>query len=483
MATNHSEADPTLVQLSTATTPGHTHVGNLTEASAKKASELLTVNHSSYHTRWKGTFHNHLTHHLLSLWALGATPGQIQDMWEYNTPYQTSMERSDKADKEQRLDLKDPQVFEQCLGKDECYVDFLQFFEEELRAKGMRAVVEEYVLKGDERADDIFCRMYTDLVHPMIHLGCGLEFNQPSIVAEALAGACVHANWPKDFLLPTESYVRSKKDAPIKPLLQILEELRKDPVITNGVKATDPFNKIPDGFLKRVTAKDLVLYLSQVQVKPEPEDLQRKLGDMMFTNTYVMGAAQQPGKLEAMDFVLLHTVTLAVFYPAILALDWISDANKARLLEAKARVDIVMYAGCGSPQLFPERVLNYIPRQPNDNWPELFQRSIVYRDEGHLAKVVRALYSLEQLDERYVPELPIRKQDFIKITHMALDSAERAIAPNGNLMPEQVVKDVAGGVGFGGEMVTDNLKRFVFYGGLDQAWRYVPDKEGTAVEP
>lgn len=31
----------------------------------------------------------------------------------------------------------------------------------------------------------------TDLMHPMIHFGCDIEFHQPSLFAEALAGACV----------------------------------------------------------------------------------------------------------------------------------------------------------------------------------------------------------------------------------------------------------------------------------------------------
>jgi hypothetical protein len=41
-------------------TPGHIHVDNLTQQSADKASELLNINHASYHTRWAGTFHSML---------------------------------------------------------------------------------------------------------------------------------------------------------------------------------------------------------------------------------------------------------------------------------------------------------------------------------------------------------------------------------------------------------------------------------------
>ncbi|MCJ1436258.1 hypothetical protein MMC27_005636 [Xylographa pallens] len=442
---------------------------------------------------------DHIVHHLLALWALGASPGEIQDMWEYNKPYQAPIEGNRTAVSVD-LDLKDPVLFDKCLGNNDCYADFLRFFEDEVARKGVPDTVREYILKGYYRANDIFCRMYTgeliqhkqcqgrfltaittDLVHPIIHLGCAIEFQQPSLVAEALAAACVHDNWPKEFLLPTEEYVRSNTEVPSRTLLQIIDSLRSDPEMTSAVKDSDPFNEIPDGFLKRVTAKQLAPYLGQFQVKPTPEDLQCKMTEMMQSCAYMMGAAQRPGKCEAIDFVLLHNATLSIFYPAILAQDWLSDHEKSRLLEAKARVDAVMYAGCGSPALYPMRIVDYVPRRPKDGWEELFHRSIVYRDEGHAAKLIRSLFSLEKLSET-APDFPIVKSDFAKIAHMAMDSIERAFETGGHKMPENVAEATVQKIGHGGEMVVSNQIRWVFYGGLDRAWDYVPDLEISALE-
>ncbi|KAF2637340.1 hypothetical protein P280DRAFT_100594 [Massarina eburnea CBS 473.64] len=53
------------------------------------------------------------------------------------------MERSGETDEVSRMNLKDPAEFSQSLGKDTCYVDFLHFLEGELKAKGIRDVVEE----------------------------------------------------------------------------------------------------------------------------------------------------------------------------------------------------------------------------------------------------------------------------------------------------------------------------------------------------
>ena len=49
-----------IIQLSPGATPGYTHAEGLTEESASKASELLTLNHSLYHFRFNGGFHSRL---------------------------------------------------------------------------------------------------------------------------------------------------------------------------------------------------------------------------------------------------------------------------------------------------------------------------------------------------------------------------------------------------------------------------------------
>lgn len=308
-----------------------------------------------------------------------------------------------------------------------------------------------------------------------------------------MAGACIHDNWPKEFLLPTEARLRSSRDdnddgnegasssVPSESLLQILHGMSADPVVSSAVKDSTAFNKIRDGLLKRTSAAELVPHLSRFQVRPTPRDLERKLSEMMHTCIYTMGAAQRPGKEVTLDFVLLHSVTLCVFYPAILALDWLTDAEKARILEAKGRVDAVMYAGCGCPELYPDRIRAYVARRPGDGWPELFGRAVVYRDEGHVAKAIRALYCLERLDLDGI-DVPISKVEFRKIAHMTVDSVERAMETDGTTMSETVSRQIEKQVGVGGDMVVNNLIRWVFYGGIDKAWQYVPDTARNGVE-
>jgi oxidoreductase AflY len=81
-------------------------------------------------------------------------------MYDYNIEYQAPLEKGN-APVTTYQDLKDPATFDKCLGKDECYADFLRFFKDEVAARGVPGALREYLLKGDERANEIFCRMYT----------------------------------------------------------------------------------------------------------------------------------------------------------------------------------------------------------------------------------------------------------------------------------------------------------------------------------
>ena len=54
----------------------------------------------------------------------------------------------------------DPRRFVMYLGKEDHYQDFLAFFKAVIDGKGYDGVVREYLLKGDERANDMLVRMH-----------------------------------------------------------------------------------------------------------------------------------------------------------------------------------------------------------------------------------------------------------------------------------------------------------------------------------
>jgi hypothetical protein len=95
------------------------------------------------------------------------------------------------------------------LGNEKHYHNFLVFFQEKIGQKGWQEVLTEYMFKGDERADDMLVRMFGGLLHPIIHLGFGVEFEQPAIIAEALAQAAVHDNREASHLVASEKAAKA----------------------------------------------------------------------------------------------------------------------------------------------------------------------------------------------------------------------------------------------------------------------------------
>lgn len=116
------------------------------------------------------------------------------------------------------------------------------------------------------------------LLHPLIHIGFGLEFDQPAIVAEGLAQTAVHEDWIGQlYLLPGEKAAGGIGKPGKKSLLQILNEIRTDKRLAESVKWADG-NKIRDGVLKRAP-EEMVRYAAQVSVSAE--QMEDKLAELL----------------------------------------------------------------------------------------------------------------------------------------------------------------------------------------------------------
>ncbi len=118
----------------------------------------------------------------------------------------------------------------------------------------------------------------TGLIHPLIHLGFGLEFNQPAIVAQALAQAAVHEDQlGRDFFLPAEKMASGTGKPGTKTLGQLLDEIRKDETLSRSVKFTDVV-KIRDGVLRRAP-QEMLKYAAQYTVSEH--QLEERLAEMI----------------------------------------------------------------------------------------------------------------------------------------------------------------------------------------------------------
>lgn len=176
-------------------------------------------------------------------------------------------------------DMHKPDRFKSYLGDEKYYHDFLVFFQKEFDAKGWENVLNEYLFANDDRANDMLSRLYAGFLHPIIHLGFGIEFQQPAIMAEALAQAAVHDNWMKPLFMGCEKAAEAIKGMgrPKKTIVQLLEEAKNNEKLRTAAHWEDG-NKIREGILKR--APDEMIKLAS-QYAIEEEELEEKTAEMI----------------------------------------------------------------------------------------------------------------------------------------------------------------------------------------------------------
>jgi hypothetical protein len=135
----------------------------------------------------------------------------------------------------------------------------------------------------------------------------------------------------------------------------------------------------------------------------------------MLSNTilaYFSAAAQRSPHVVKFDCLHMHCVNASLFFPYINRQDFLSTANKGRLLEWFGRTTLALYVACGSTPLSLEAITSYKPKQPTpagtDPWLELFARGIAHEDDGHGVKMLRAVRAGKETSSMWEE----KRQDF-----------------------------------------------------------------------
>jgi hypothetical protein len=175
--------------------------------------------------------------------------------------------------------MHDPERLKSYLGQEKYYHDFLVYFQQEINENGWQRVLQEHLFAETEHADDMLVRMYAGFLHPIIHLGFGIEFQQPAIIAEALAQAAVHDNWMAPLFHGCEKAAKEirGKDGSRKTIVQILDECKKDDKLSKSAHFEDG-NKIRDGILKRAPEE---MIKNAVQYTVKEQELEEKTAEMI----------------------------------------------------------------------------------------------------------------------------------------------------------------------------------------------------------
>lgn len=206
---------------------------------------------------------DHIVHHICTSFALGACPDVLEDNYNRNNTYQRRPPPL-HGDLAQRL--QDSTVFIDNMFKPKTYSDYMHFFTEEIEAKGYVKVVSDYVFGKHERANIMFNRLFAGYLHPLIHLGFGLEFEQPAIVAEALGQTAIHPTFLDSFFIETHD-AATIRVSETDHLVNIMDKIRADTKLSNAAHWDDS-HKIRDGIMA-IAKEEMINYACQWQVKAD----------------------------------------------------------------------------------------------------------------------------------------------------------------------------------------------------------------------
>ena len=311
----------------------------------------------------------------------------------------------------------------------------------------------------------------TGALHPIIHLGFGIEFQQPAIIAEALAQAAIHPVQAGSFLLSAEALARDKLPlSSDQRLVDLFVEARSNSSIISAdcwkggtfEQNGNLFEKMPPALIDLAASYKLT---SPSQIVSAEEVMQMRIAEMINVAAWFTAAAQRPDKQAKIDFFYMHCVNCSIFLSAFAALPALTPETKVRLLEFKVRMDLVLYICQGAPELRTEEIVNYNPRQPEHNlqWPDIIDRAKKIPCDGHVVKLIRALNHGCVVSRGFENQkeardaFPIKgEQMWLKIAHMVLDSTEDhpsvwdkwmrgpGFAKAWDVVPDRVVKSCVG---------------------------------------
>jgi len=399
------------------------------DASADKVSELLQKDLENHHVFFNTEgFHNHIPHHLLTLYGTGAGSSALQAAFSKNASYQIRAS-TPKSSIVEELQADYPAAAPKYLGKGKHYAAFLRFFQAEMETKSWQDVLQEYVFKEDDAtAKDLYERLFAGFLHPMIQLMFGVEWQQPAILAEGLAQAAVHDNWLGGFLAEAEKRAEQRESVTYRPLTELFEELhdKRHEKLARSARLDDS-QKIRDGVMARAPEEALD-YVSQIKVRPE--ELEERTAEMAHNAAYIAAASSwHPPHIPKYDFFLIHHLNAFPIFLTINEQDWIPTALKVRFLEWKMRIDVIQYIARGCPQLHPEALHSFALKDGTavSEPKELLPRFHNIMDDGHTIKVARALLLAQEQTNKFGenrPWLRIKGDDWLRAHYLLLEGTE-----------------------------------------------------------
>ncbi|BEI81331.1 hypothetical protein CcaverHIS002_0204910 [Cutaneotrichosporon cavernicola] len=312
--------------------------------------------------------HNHFSHSALTRYALGAPPELLQADWEQARGFLALLDPQEEGrdlemmkgfpKKITRDNWTDKSVF----GRRAAHSLYLPFFHEEVARLGIDGAIQEYLFSPAATANGMMSALLSGVVHPFIHIGFGLEFDDPLMIAEGLAQTCQHnpaissalfpPNWP-------QTQLKNTSGTPNKPLLGLYAEYLASPILDPG--PYDSTTLINDR-LKNAVTPERVVVLQDLVARWDLSDMSEagiaaRAEEVSWVAALICGATSRPGYKTRIDFFLMHLLTSSFFVPAYL--NRLSKEQRRIILQTYALTLFHICSSRGRPAIYPQVAMGY----------------------------------------------------------------------------------------------------------------------------
>ncbi|KAL4062790.1 hypothetical protein V8B97DRAFT_2012212 [Scleroderma yunnanense] len=347
----------------------------------------LRDNHERSHVFFNQfSFHNHSTHHLIAIYALGA-PGPL-----ISAAYQdTHLDHMRVAFVAPEDVVITDENFTDYLGNDHYYNAYIKYFHRVVLEPGATtsSILEKYLfsehynirrpMEGAQQPE-MLNRFLEVLLHPIIHVGYGAEFGIPGMIAEGLAWTSVHPAGATTLI--SRLLFTPERTTPLTELeKQEPEWMPKSGTRLRALNILSLMLRDPRFFGSRVLDKHEFAAMLEThgeifnkyaemwdcQIESQ-EDLERYLEEIIFAAVLMYGVGSWDGNDAAYraDFFTAHIVTSALFLPSLCA--HVTHRSQTLLLRAHFLTSITWWVVRGRPG-FPLKDFTSTPLPPIQNSP------------------------------------------------------------------------------------------------------------------
>ncbi|KAJ8507666.1 hypothetical protein ONZ45_g9998 [Pleurotus djamor] len=395
-------------------------------AAKTTVEELLAKDAEQHHYYFRTAgLHNHLSHHLLAAYDLGASEGLLRKIYEVESAVQRPIfvEEKDKG-----IVITDTN-WTQYLGNQNAYGAFYKFFTKRVEELGVVEALEFYVFSPTAYANGrMIVRLVAGALHPFIQIGHGLEFGNAVLVASGIAQTAIHS-FASDKIF-SFSNPSAQQTGP--SVLELLRQVYDSPVL----KPVMPYdnNALINARIKSALsdgrAEEIQRICAQLNINETSDDHLRSIvNEVIWTSTLLMFASGKPNKKTRLDFFLMHFVTSSIFLRSYV--DSLKTPKyKADVLRAFLPTLVVLTLSRGRPIIDPALAMSFSDKSDEDYnpWPA-FVTSVLHAPDSHTLKTLRTLvYASTVLGDTPKGGVPgAAKEDGQTETHPGLSQVDGSL--------------------------------------------------------